>query len=74
MCFKCSPCGIETLCGNIENKLEVVHKGIDAIKVVSNEPKEGLNFYLFGRIKPEKEQWFWIETLALIPIDKLANS
>ncbi|MFT6802686.1 MAG: glycosyltransferase involved in cell wall biosynthesis [Salibacteraceae bacterium] len=66
--------GLKRYVAHIDRKVEVIHNGIDAIEVVPNDSKEGLNFYLFGRIKPEKGQWFLIEALSLIPIDKLANS
>ncbi len=66
--------GMKRYVPNFDNKIEVIHNGIDPVEVVQNGSKRGLNFYLFGRIKPEKGHWFLIEALARIPIAKLANS
>lgn len=66
--------GLKRYVKAIDRKVEVIHNGIDAIEVVPNASRKGLNFYLFGRIKPEKGQWFLMEALARIPKAKLANA
>lgn len=57
---------------NKKAKSIVVHNGIDAIQTVSkNIESKKISFYLFGRIKPEKGQWYLIEALSKIPKDML---
>jgi glycosyltransferase involved in cell wall biosynthesis len=58
----------------IEKKGIVIHNGINAISVNSKKRSETLNFYLFGRIKPEKGQKFLIESLKIIPKSKLIGT
>tara|TARA_B110000285_G_C15140895_1_gene630695 strand:- start:2146 stop:4512 length:2367 start_codon:yes stop_codon:yes gene_type:complete len=65
--------GLKNYIINIERKAEVIYNGIDAIEVVADKSKKELKFYLFGRIKPDKGQWFLIQALSLIPIEKLTN-
>ena len=52
----------------ITKKTIVIHNGIHKIDVDFKDNKT-LDFYLFGRIKPEKGQWFLIS--ALSKMDKL---
>jgi glycosyltransferase involved in cell wall biosynthesis len=63
--------GLKRYVRNIDKKGIIIHNGINAISVNSKKNSETLNFYLFGRIKPEKGQWFLIESLATIPKYKL---
>lgn len=58
----------------MDQKGVVIHNGINAIEVNPKKQAEAINFYLFGRIKPEKGQWFLLEALATIPKEKLSNS
>lgn len=58
----------------INRKALVIHNGINAIEVNNKKRSEKINFYLFGRIKPEKGQWFLVEALSTINREKLANS
>jgi glycosyltransferase involved in cell wall biosynthesis len=51
----------------------VIHNGINPVEVTKFKERKNINFYLFGRIKPEKGQWFLIDTLATIPKEKLQN-
>ena len=47
---------------------QVLHNGIPAIKNISPKKSEQkLHFFLFGRIMPEKGQWYLIEALKFIP-------
>lgn len=66
--------GLKRYVSKIDSKIEVIHNGIEAIEVVPKSTSKGLNFYLFGRIKPEKGHWFLIEALSLIPKSKLADN
>ena len=52
----------------------VIHNGISAIEVNQKKKSDTINFYLFGRIKPEKGQWFLIEALATVAKEKLKNT
>ncbi|MFT4525365.1 MAG: glycosyltransferase involved in cell wall biosynthesis [Granulosicoccus sp.] len=55
----------------------VLHNGIDPIEVRNTQTsnlKPHISFYLFGRIKPEKGQWFLIEALSTISKEKLRNT
>lgn len=49
----------------------IVHNGIDPIRCPFRLKDEELSFYLFGRIKPEKGQWYLLEALKLIPKEEL---
>ncbi|NQX97371.1 MAG: glycosyltransferase family 4 protein [Flavobacteriales bacterium] len=66
--------GLKRYVKNIEQKGVVIHNGINAIIVNPKRKSTTLKFYLFGRIKPEKGQWFLIEALATIPKEKLINT
>lgn len=66
--------GLKRYVKNIEQKGVVIHNGINAVTVNPKRKSDTLNFYLFGRIKPEKGQWFLIEALATIPKEKLVNT
>lgn len=58
---------LHILCKKRKAKSIVVHNGIPAMPVQVLPKKDTLSFYLFGRIKPEKGQWYLIEALKLIP-------
>ena len=45
----------------------VVHNGIPAVELKMAPVNNSLSFYLFGRIKPEKGQWYLMEALKIIP-------
>ena len=45
----------------------VVHNGIYPIECSTKQPQKKLSFYLFGRIKPEKGQWYLLEALYYVP-------
>ncbi len=49
----------------------VVHNGIRPIEPKLTIKNKRLTFYLFGRIKPEKGQWYLLEALRHIPIKEL---
>lgn len=66
--------GLKRYVKNIEEKGVVIHNGISAIEVNKKKKSDTINFYLFGRIKPEKGQWFLIEALATIAKEKLNNT
>lgn len=66
--------GLKRYVNVIDKKIEVIHNGIDAIEAIPQEKNGALNFYLFGRIKPEKGQWFLIDALSRISKEKLGNS
>lgn len=51
----------------------VIHNGIAPITTQHTKATDKISFYLFGRIKPEKGQWYLIEALAKIPTQLLAN-
>lgn len=52
----------------------IVHNGIPPIKCLTNKKENTLSFYLFGRIKPEKGQWYLLEALKLIPKEELSGT
>ncbi|MCH2235653.1 MAG: glycosyltransferase family 4 protein [Crocinitomicaceae bacterium] len=57
------------------HKVKVVHNGINPVHVNVKEPdNKKVQFYLFGRIKPEKGQWFLLEALQLIDKDLLRQA
>ncbi|MFT4661432.1 MAG: glycosyltransferase involved in cell wall biosynthesis [Glaciecola sp.] len=66
--------GLKRYAKQIERKGVVIHNGISAIEVNQKKKSEAIHFYLFGRIKPEKGQWFLIEALGTIAKDKLKNA
>jgi len=66
--------GLKRYVKQIERKGLVIHNGINAIAVNPKRKSDTINFYLFGRIKPEKGQWFLLESLATIPKEKLVNT
>lgn len=46
------------------HKVDIVHNGIAPLSdKIHQSEKEKIQFYLFGRIKPEKGQWFLIDAL-----------
>lgn len=55
------------------NKIEVLHNGILPIEC-DHQSHQDLNFYLFGRMKPEKGQWYLIEALSQIPKAQLKGA
>jgi glycosyltransferase involved in cell wall biosynthesis len=65
--------GLERYQKDIGQKAQVIHNGIAPIVVSEKPVSEELSFYLFGRIKPEKGQWFLIESLAKVPKEILGN-
>jgi glycosyltransferase involved in cell wall biosynthesis len=66
--------GLRRYVKHIDAKGVVIHNGISAIEVNQKKKSDTINFYLFGRIKPEKGQWFLIEALATIAKEKLKNT
>jgi glycosyltransferase involved in cell wall biosynthesis len=66
--------GLKRYVKHIDVKGVVIHNGISAIEVNKKKKSDTINFYLFGRIKPEKGQWFLIEALATISKEKLKNT
>lgn len=54
----------------------VVHNGIPAINTreLKSINEDITSFYLFGRIKPEKGQWYLIKALELIPKEELKDT
>ncbi len=52
----------------------IVHNGIQRINCPKKDAHNALKFYLFGRIKPEKGQWYLLEALREIPKNKLRNT
>lgn len=57
--------GLKRYDKKINEKGEVLYNGIKPLVLREREKEnEVLNFYLFGRIKPEKGQWFLAETIA----------
>jgi len=57
--------GLKRYDSKIEEKSEVLYNGIKPLELKERkEENKVLNFYLFGRIKPEKGQWFLAETIA----------
>jgi len=45
----------------------VVHNGINAMRTIERtNTNDKISFYLFGRIKPEKGQWYLLEALSKI--------
>ena len=66
--------GLKRYVKQVEKKAIVIHNGINAIEVRAKQQSDQLNFYLFGRIKPEKGQWFLIEALSLLDKKILAKS
>ena len=65
---------LHRLCTNRNAKSIVVHNGIPSIKTSIQTKNNTLTFYLFGRIKPEKGQWYLIEALKLIPKSELKTT
>jgi glycosyltransferase involved in cell wall biosynthesis len=57
-----------------KNKIAVLRNGIDPIDSAVKPLNGRLNFYLFGRIKPEKGQWYLLDALDRIPREKLENA
>lgn len=59
----------------IKTKSIVLHNGISPLNLLPTE-KEDLvtQFYLFGRIKPEKGQWFLAETIAKLSPSELKSA
>jgi glycosyltransferase involved in cell wall biosynthesis len=66
--------GLKRYVKKIEQKGIVIHNGINAISVNPKRKSDTINFYLFGRIKPEKGQWFLVDALATIPKEKLVKT
>ncbi len=62
---------LHRLCKHRKAESSVVHNGIPSIKTSLQKRDNNLTFYLFGRIKPEKGQWYLIEALKLIPKNEL---
>lgn len=53
----------------------VVHNGILPIEVRQGAlPRVGISFYLFGRIKPEKGQWYLVEALKQLNKEELEHA
>jgi glycosyltransferase involved in cell wall biosynthesis len=65
---------LHRLCKTRNAKSSVVHNGIPAIQTRIQDKNNTLTFYLFGRIKPEKGQWYLIEALKLIPKKALKDT
>jgi len=65
---------LHRLCTKRKAKSIVVHNGIPSIKTSTQIRDNNLTFYLFGRIKPEKGQWYLIEALKLIPKKELKKT
>lgn len=64
--------GLKRYDTKIESKGEVLYNGIKPLVLRDREKKDDvLNFYLFGRIKPEKGQWFLAETIAKLSESEL---
>ncbi len=55
------------------SKSRIVHNGILPIKGKSKKENQKLKFYLFGRIKPGKGQWYLLDAIAKIPKRELEN-
>ena len=66
--------GLKKYVKHIDIKGVVIHNGISPIEGIQKKKSETFNFYLFGRIKPEKGQWFLIEALSTIAKEKLKNT
>lgn len=48
------------------SKIVIIRNGISSLKTISRIPNNKIQFYLFGRIKPEKGQWYLIEALSQV--------
>ena len=56
----------------IKNNSIVLHNGISPLNLIPTEKKDLITqFYLFGRIKPEKGQWFLAKTIAKLSPSEL---
>jgi glycosyltransferase involved in cell wall biosynthesis len=59
----------------IKNKSIVLHNGISPLNSLTTEKENKLTqFYLFGRIKPEKGQWFLVDTIAKLSPTELKSA
>jgi glycosyltransferase involved in cell wall biosynthesis len=56
------------------NKAVVLHNGIDMIRAEAARPNEVTQFYLFGRITPNKGQWYLIEALKKLSVQTLRKA
>ncbi|MFT7611067.1 MAG: glycosyltransferase involved in cell wall biosynthesis [Parvicellaceae bacterium] len=55
-------------------KTEVIYNGIQSIVAGQNIVKGPIRFFLIGRIKPGKGQWYLMDALKIIPSDKLKKA
>ena len=58
--------GIIKHLGSKTSKVLVLRNGIAPVKKLAKTPNSKVEFYLFGRIKPEKGHWYLIEALKHI--------
>lgn len=59
----------------IKNRSIVLHNGINPLNLLPTEKEDSITqFYLFGRIKPEKGQWFLANTIAKLSPSELKSS
>ena len=65
---------LHRLCKNRKAKSLLVHNGISPLNSNETPKNDVLNFYLFGRIKPEKGQWYLIKALELMDKDLLSKT
>ena len=65
--------GLNRYSKRIRQKIVVIHNGIDQVLAKPKAPGSNLNFYLFGRIMPKKGQWYLLEALKQLPVEKLRN-
>jgi glycosyltransferase involved in cell wall biosynthesis len=57
-----------------KRKSVIVHNGILPIPDCKKQKSDKVNFYLFGRIKPEKGQWYLLDALANLPKEVLKKA
>jgi glycosyltransferase involved in cell wall biosynthesis len=59
---------------DVRPKAIVLHNGIDALPSFPPTASDVVRFTLFGRLKPEKGQWYLLEALRLLPPAALAHA
>lgn len=52
---------------SIVSKAEIIYNGIDPVTESGTVLGDKINFYLFGRIKKEKGQWFLLKAIKYLP-------
>ncbi len=65
--------GLIRYISSVRKKTIIIHNGIDQILAKPRAHNEKINFYLFGRIMPKKGQWFLLDALKEIPLERLSN-